>query len=569
MDPLIGITILLGAALLGGIIAYRLKQPVMLGYLVVGIIAGPHVFGLFNDPSLIKSAATIGVALLMFTLGLELSLDQLKQVGKIGVLGGMAQTLLTTLAGIVIAVFYLKWALPQAVLFGLIIYSASTAIGMKVLMDRGELNSVHGRIFMAIAIFQDIAAIIMVLILPVLSASGSNFLPDILIAIGKVLAFIVVAIVSGVWVIPWLLGRIGGVGPRELFLLMVLVMAMGAAVGTSEFGLPLVFGAFVIGFILRQLKFTSQAVAEITPFRDVFAALFFVSLGMLLDLRYVIGNWQSILSLVGIIVVTKFIIVFFITLFFGYGRRISILTGAAMYHIGEFGFIIAQSGINANIISEQNYSLIIASAIITMLLMPTSMGLASWACKKFGSRTRFGLKARVFNPGLPSSSISPVVIAGYGRTGETIAQGLRRVNIPFTILEIDPARTAELRKIKMPHIYGDCSNSFVLSQIGLSEVKTLVITYPDKLAVETTVKNVLRINPDIKIIARVHCPEDAKYIRELGADEIICPEYEAGLEFLKRTLTIHGLCADDIEKTIVSVFKQEIHDGLDQSKTCK
>jgi CPA2 family monovalent cation:H+ antiporter-2 len=569
LSPLIGITILLAAALLGGIIAHRFKQPVILGYLVVGIIAGPQAFGLLNDPSLIKSAATIGVALLMFTLGLELSFDQLREVGRIGIWGGLAQVLLTTLVGFGVALVYLKWSLPQSILFGLVIYSASTAIGLKVLMDRGELSSVHGRIFMAIAIFQDIAAIVLVLILPVLSTTGGNILPDVLIAIGKVMAFIVVAIVFGVWVFPWLMGRIGGVGPRELFLLMVLVLAMGAAVGTSEFGLPSVFGAFIIGFILRQLKFTSQAIAEITPFRDVFAALFFISLGMLLDINYVIRNWQSIVILVLIIVAIKFLIVFGVTWFFGYGRRVSILTGAAMFHIGEFGFIIAQSGLDTKIISEQYYSLIIASAIITMLLMPSSMGLASWAFKKYGAPIGSGKKVQIPNTESVLTSVNSVLIAGYGRVGEHIAQGLLQAKIPFTVLELDPGRIVECRKCGLSHIYGDCSNSHILSQLGLSGVKTMVITYPDQLAVETTVRNVLRINPNINIIARVHRPKDAETLKRLGVHEIISPEYEASLEFLKRTLTIYGLCANDVEKTIVSVFKQEINAGLDQDKICK
>ena len=382
MSPILGITVLLAAALVGGIIALRLKQPVVLGYLIVGVIAGPYALGIFKDTAIIETAATIGVALLMFTLGLELSFGQLR-VGKIGVWGSLIQILLTALIGVVVGLLVLGWSLPQSILFGLVIYSSSTAICLKVLMDRGEIDSVHGRIIMAISIFQDIAAVVMILVLPFLGQSFSDLLPQILLATAKIIAFLGAALVIGLWVLPWLLGKIGGLKTRELFLLTVLVLAMGTMVGTYEFGLPSVFGAFLIGFILRRLRFTDQAIAEITPFRDVFVAIFFVSLGMLLNLTYVLNQWQSLALLVPVIIAVKFGILFFITWRFGYGKRVAIMIGAAMYHIGEFGFIIAQSGLSSGIITNEEYSLLIASAIITMLLMPVSMSLAVWAGKKF------------------------------------------------------------------------------------------------------------------------------------------------------------------------------------------
>jgi CPA2 family monovalent cation:H+ antiporter-2 len=556
LSPIMGITILLAAALIGGIIALRLKQPVVLGYLIVGVIAGPYALGIFKDQAIIETAATIGVALLMFTLGLELSFGQLK-VGRIGIWGSLAQILLTAFIGMAVGLVVLKWSLPQSILFGLVIYSSSTAICLKVLMDRGEIDSVHGRIIMAFAIFQDIAAVIMILILPFLGQSTANLMPGVLIAVGKILAFLGAALVVGLWVLPWLLGKIGGLKTRELFLLTVLVLAMGTMVGTYEFGLPSVFGAFLIGFILRRLRFTDQAIAEITPFRDVFVAIFFVSLGMLLNLRYVYDQWQSLLILVPVIILVKFGIVFFLTWRFGYGKRLAILTGAAMYHIGEFGFIIAQSGMSSGIITNEQYSLLIASAIITMLLMPVSMSLASWSSKKFSIYAARALeKSDAISKHLEHSSF-PVILAGFGRVGSNVAEGLKQAGVDFKVIELDPENITKLRKKGFSYIYGDCSNGLILAHAGIAQAKTIVITYPDQQAVERTINNALRINPNINIIARAHRLRDSDLFRGLGVKELISPEYQASLEFLKRTLALSGCSASDIYNAICSLDKED------------
>jgi CPA2 family monovalent cation:H+ antiporter-2 len=560
LDPIIGITILLAAALVGGIIALRLKQPVILGYLIIGVVAGPHALGLLNDVAVIETAATIGVALLMFSLGLELSFGQL-QVGKIGTWGSLLQILVTVILGVVVALTLLHWSLPQSILFGFIIYSASTAMCLKVLMDRGELDSVHGRIVMAVAIFQDIAAVVMILILPFLGQSGGSLIPDVFIAIGKILAFLAAALVVGLWVLPWLLGKIGGVQPRELFLLTVLVLAMGAAISTYEFGLPSVFGAFLIGFILRQLKFTNQAMAEVTPFRDVFAAIFFVSMGMLLDVHYVWEHWQSLAIMVPAIVALKLAVVFGITWWMGYGKRVALMSGVALYHVGEFGFIIAQSGLSSGIITDQMYSLLIASAIITMLLMPSTMNLASWAYKKYSRQIALTQNKRKYALTERDVMQNPVIVAGYGRVGQGIVHGLRQTNIPFTVIEMDPEHIPDLRRRGITHIYGDSSNGVILAQAGAAQATTMIITYPDELAISNTVRNVYRINPQINIIARVHRLRDYDLFRELGVKNLISPEYEASLEFLKRCLASCGMSQNEIEKTCGIINNREEEKG--------
>jgi CPA2 family monovalent cation:H+ antiporter-2 len=556
LDPVISIAILLAAALVGGMIAHRLRQPVILGYLVVGVAVGPHALGLVGDVALVEAVATMGVALLMFTLGLEISVSQLRQVGRVGLWGGIAQILVTFVLGLVVGITLLHWSLSQAVILGLVISLSSTMVCLKILMERGELDSVHGRIMLAILILQDISVVLMVLVMPLLGGTLESLPLALAIAIGKAALFVGVAIALGLWVLPWLMGRIAGIRTRELFLLTVLVLCLGAAIGTYIFGLSVVFGAFVIGLVLRESRFAHQALAEITPLRDIFATLFFISLGMLLSPRFLIDHWPLVALLVVIIIVLKFLVVFGIVRLFGYSGRIAFLAGGGLFQIGEFSFILAQGGMHTGIISEELYSLIIASAIITMILTPLSMSFTSWLYPKLVPAPA-GVAAEDTSP-LPAPNLSeakPVVLAGYGRVGENIAQGLQDAGVPYIVIEIDPELISKLRYRGIACIYGDASNVHVLSRAGLKRAKALVITFPDPVAVMTAAQTALRINPRLKIVARAHRAKEVESLKRLGVREIVSPEYEASLEFLQRTLSVSGLRKADIKRTLAT-FRQ-------------
>jgi len=540
-------------------IAHRLRQPVILGYLVVGVAVGPHALGLVGDVVLIEAVATMGVALLMFTLGLEISISQLRQVGKVGLWGGIAQILVTFALGLVVGSTLLGWSLSQAVILGLVISLSSTMVCLKILMERGELDSVHGRIMLAILILQDISVVLMVIVMPLLGGTMGNLPLALATAVGKAALFVGIAIVLGLWVLPWLMGRIAGVRTRELFLLTVLVLCLGAAVGTYVFGLSVVFGAFVIGLVLRESRFAHQALAEITPLRDIFATLFFISLGMLISPRFIIDHWASVAGLVAIIIVLKFLIVFGIIRLFGYSGRIALLAGAGLFQIGEFSFILAQGGMNTGIISEQLYSLILASAIITMILTPLSMSFTSWLYPKL-AQTPAGLAVEDASA-LPVSgspeAVKPAVIAGYGRVGQNITQGLQEAGIPYTVIEIDPELISKLRCNGIACIYGDASNAHVLAKLNLKKAKALVITFPDPIAVMTTAQAALRINPKLKIVARVHRAKEADSLKKLGVKELVSPEYEASLEFLQRVLSVSGWRKADIRRTLVTLRRDK------------
>ncbi|MFA4836168.1 MAG: cation:proton antiporter, partial [Dehalococcoidia bacterium] len=531
-------------------------------YLGVGVAVGPYALGLVSDVSLVEAMATIGVALLMFTLGLEISISQLKEAGKAGYLGGPAQIVITTGLGFVAAVIVFGWSASEAVVFGLVISLSSTMVCLKILVDRGELDSVHGRIMLAILILQDIAAVLMVLAIPALSGETQNLASDMILAAGKAGLFIGIVVILGLWILPWLLGSVGGVRSRELFLLTIMVLCLGTALGTYIFGLSVAFGAFVIGLALHESKFGHRALAEIIPLRDIFAALFFVSLGMLLDPGFVIDNWWLITEAVLLIILIKFLVVFGVVWQFGYTKRIALLSGASLFQIGEFGFILAQIGVDTDIISTDSYSLILASALITMMLTPFGISLASWLFARFSPSLAAKEPVAGETDGLLASDQAVhdqnrVIIAGYGRVGRHLASGLRDAGIPFAVVEIDPEIISELRCAQVSCAYGDASNIHVLDRLDLANAKALVVTYPDPVAVVITVRFALAINPDLEILARVHRTKEADLLKSLGVSELVSPEYEASFRLLKRLMNIFGIEKEEREQVLARMRENE------------
>jgi CPA2 family monovalent cation:H+ antiporter-2 len=553
-DPIVNIAIVLAAALVGGMIAHRLRQPVFLGFLLVGIAIGPYGFGAVRDVELIGTLATIGVTLLMFTVGLEISYSQLREVGKIGIWGGIAQILVTFALGLLAGWLLFRWPISDAAFFGLLISLSSTMVCLKLLMERGEMDSMHGRIMVAILIVQDLSVVLMMVAVPVFGAASQTLLSSLAIAFGKAVLFLGIAVVLGIWVLPWLLGTVAGVRARELFLLTVLILCFGAAFGTHIFGLSIAFGAFIVGLMLRESRFAHQALAEVTPLRDVFATLFFVSLGMLLSPKFVVGNWSAVLLTVVVIIALKFVVCFGTARFFGYSGRTALFVGVGLVQIGEFSFILAEAGVDSGIISDYFYSVIIASTIITMLLTPLFMSLASMLYPRLARAPVSGRflagDARMLAQTGSQQPLNEVVICGYGRVGRNIAQSLHDLEIPYLVIEMDPELVSELHRKGENGIYGDASNPHVLSLAGLEETKVLVVTFPDPLAAVTTVRNALRINPKLEIVARVHRRKESEMFESLGVSGIVSPEHEASFEFVRHTLASIGWSKARVQKAV-------------------
>ncbi len=551
--------IVLGIALVGGMAVRLIRLPVILGYLLSGIVIGPYALQLVQDPEEVETMAIIGVALLMFTLGLEFSLRTLRRIGRIAIIGGTAQITATVVLGVLVG-YLLGWTMRDALLFGLFISLSSTIIVIKTLLDRGELGSPHGRVMIGILLVQDLSVVPMMVILPSLEQSGSALLGALGWAVLKAGLFLGGIFVLGFWVFPTLMRRVAEVRTRELFLLAVVCLCFGAAYGAYEFGLSIALGAFVAGLVVSESDYAHQALADIRPLRDIFAVLFFASLGMLIDPGFITENPAEVAAVVMTIVLGKFIITSFVPRIFGYSDKTALFVGSGLFQIGEFSFVLAALALELDLMSNYLYSLTITAAVITMLMTPFAMNLASVLYYRIlqsdrGSR----LLANRLDPDTldeGKSLVNHVVICGYGRVSRNLGRVLERRKFSYLVIDMDPRVIDEAREKGIPCIYGDASNREILGQAELGKAKVLVVTFPDPIATRLTAENARSINPRLDVVARIHRDEDREKLKDIGVAELVRPELEAGLEIIRHTLHRFGLTTQEI-LYIVNTLREE------------
>jgi len=548
--------IVLVAAVVGGILAHRLKLPVLLGYLVAGILVSPHGLGLIQDIDAIKNLASVGVILLLFTLGLEFSLDELRRIGRVAVLGGIAQILLTALAGFALGKV-LGWATPEAIFFGFLISLSSTLIVLKLLLERGELDTIHGRVMTGILLMQDLSLVPLMIILPALGKAGAEIAPALLDAGAKAIGFVVVMAGLGLFLLPKILDKVAQSRSRELFLITVVSLSLAAAITAQFFGVSAAVGAFIAGLLIGRSVFARQALADVVPFRDAFGALFFVSLGTLADLSFITNNPGLVIGVVIFIIVVKFIICGAVPLVFGYNARTAIFTGFGLTQIGEFSFVLAGVGVAAGILRDTTYALTLGAAIITMVLTPFVLSLANFSYRQL-ERFKLGQKLLSFRSSTEEKrTVLPLaghaVICGAGRSAESLIKVMGRRNLSHLIIDLDPRVIARFRKLGIPCIYGDASNPAILAGASLEKAKLLVCTFPSFLDVELTVKNARAVNPKIDIVARVERDRDAEALLNIGVNELVKPEFESSLEITRHALHRYGLTATEIQYLLNSL----------------
>ncbi len=543
--------IVLVTAIAGGMLARWLRLPVILGYLAGGIAVGPFGLGLVQETETISSLAEIGVVLLLFAIGLEFSIKELLSLGKIAVIGGIAQILLTAVAGFGLGRLA-GLSMTGAVFFGFIIALSSTMVVMKLLMERGELDTTHGRIMLGILLVQDLSVVPMMVVMPAVGGDAGHLWVSLGLAIAKAVGFIGVMLVLGVWGLPWFLKKVAGQRSRELFLLTVIVLCLAAAFGTYHFGLSAAFGAFAAGLLISQSGFARQAFADILPLRDTFAALFFVSLGMLANLHFIGANLGTIAYVVLAIILVKFVICSLITRLFGYSHKTVLMVGTGLIQIGEFSFILAMMGVETGILSERLYSLTIAAAIITILLTPFAMSLNSFIYRRLSQRGWFA--RQMTGPADPEWHVLQAlelsrhaVICGYGDVGRRLAEVLERQKFSYLVIELDPTIISRLRARGIPCIYGDASNPEILAHASLDRARVLICTIPDYVAEELTARNALKINPKLDIVARVHRDSDAALLKGIGVTELVLPFFEGSLEMVRHTLHRFGMTSTEIQ----------------------
>lgn len=552
--------IVLVAAIAGGMLARRLRLPVILGYLAGGVAVGPFGLGWVHETDTINSLANIGVVLLLFAIGLEFSLKELLKMGKVAILGGIAQIVLTAAVGFILG-RAVGLTSVGAVFFGFIIALSSTMVVLKLLMDRGEIDTIHGRVMLGILLVQDLSVVPMMVIMPAIGGQAGALWVSLGIAAVKAVGFIAGMLALGYWVLPWLLKRVAGQRSRELFFLTVVVICVAAAFGTVELGLSAAFGAFTAGLLLSQSGFARQAFADILPLRDTFAAFFFVSLGLLANRDYVFNNLGTIAFVVAVVIAVKFVISSAIVRIFGYSHKTVLMVGTGLINIGEFSFIIALMGVGMTppLFSDGVYNLIVASAIITMLLTPFAMSFNSFLYRRMSQQSwfaRFMTKDSedAWNSGAPELT-RHAVICGYGAIGGRVAAVLEKQKFSYLVIELDPNLVAQARARGIPVIYGDASNPEILAHAGLDKARVLICTIPDYVATEMTARNAQKINPKLDIIARVHRDADAELLRGVGVTELVLPFFEGSLEMIRHTLHRFGMSATDIQYILNNLRK--------------
>jgi monovalent cation:H+ antiporter-2, CPA2 family len=520
------------------LLLYKLKIPSLIGFIIAGVIIGPYGGGLIKDVHFIQILAEIGVILLLFTIGLEFSMTKLFRIKKAVLGGGGTQVLLTIVVSAVLTYIAIE-NVNKSLFFGFLYALSSTAIVLKLLTERGEIDSPHGHTMVGILIFQDLCIVPLMLLVPVLAGDGVDAL-DITVKMGKAAVIIVVVLLSARWIVPALLHQVVRTKSRELFLTTIILLCLGIALLTSRFGLSLALGAFLAGLIISESEYAHQAISDILPFKDSFMGLFFVSIGMLMDTGFVIGNGIRIAQVVTLIVIVKIITGTVSALLIGNALRSSVFTGLGLAQIGEFSFVLAVAGKSSGLISEEFYQIFLSSSVVTMIITPFMLQLAPSASEWITTKPLLKNLSRKMKTsegeGSPRRKHDHVIIVGFGLNGRNLAKVLKEAEIPYVVLEMNSDTVRELREKGEPIYYGDGTSQEILHKLSIEKARLLVIAISDPVSTRRIVSIARHTNRQIYIIVRTRYLVEVDDLKSLGADEVIPEEFETSIEIFSRVL---------------------------------
>lgn len=520
------------------LLLYKLKMPSLIGFIVAGIIIGPHGVGLIEDIHFIRILAEIGVILLLFTIGIEFSMSQLVRIKKAVLGGGGAQVFLTILFSA--SVTYIAIGnINKSIFFGFLYALSSTAIVLKVLTERGEIDSPHGHAMVGILIFQDLCIVPLMLLVPALSGTGIDIM-DVGVKMGKAILIIAVVLLSARWLVPALLHQVVRTKSRELFLTTIILLCLGIALLTSRFGLSLALGAFLAGLIISESEYAHQAISDILPFKDSFMGLFFVSIGMLVDTAFVLENGLRIAEVVALIFILKIITGTASALMIGASMRSSVITGLGLAQIGEFSFVLALAGKASGLISEAFYQIFLSSSVVTMIMTPFIINSAPAVSEWITARPLLKKLLRVRKASEADrhqiKRHDHVIIVGFGLNGRNLAKVLREAEIPYVVLEMNSDTVREMRKKGEPVYYGDGGSKEILHKMGIEKARLLVIAISDPVSTRRIVSIARHTNPDVYIVVRTRYLIEVEDLKSLGADDVIPEEFETSIEIFSRVL---------------------------------
>lgn len=548
--------ILFGLALVTVILFRKLNMPSIIGFLVTGILAGPHALGLITSTHEVELMAEIGVVLLLFTIGIEFSLTELMRIRVRVFWGGGSQVLLTILA---VAGAGLLLNLPgrQSLFFGFLVALSSTAILMKLLMDAGEMDSPPGKTALAILIFQDLCVVPLMLLTPFLAGTGGGFL-DLATMLVRAGIIVLLAHYGARYAIPWIFTQVVKTRSRELFVLSIIVVGFGTAWLTSLAGLSLALGAFIAGLAISESEYSHQALGDIIPFRDAFMSLFFISIGMLLDLTVFLEKPLLIISLVLGIICLKSCVAAGSILLIGMPARIAIIAGVSLSQVGEFSFVLSQAGLKGGLLQGDQYQIFLAASVVTMALTPLLLRFAPDFAHAVCSLLPKGMvrgKGALVQGEQKSRLKDHVIIIGYGLNGKNLARVLKSHAIPYLVIEANPYTVSTERKRGSHIVFGDATRREVLDHVHIDKARIMVVAISDAAASRHIAALARSMNQQLHIIVRTRYQLEMEPLYQTGVNEVIPEELETSIEIFARVLKRYLIPHDQIETCIGTIRK--------------
>jgi CPA2 family monovalent cation:H+ antiporter-2 len=546
------IVIILGLAVVVILLFQRFRLPTILGFLVTGVITGPYGLSLIEDIHNIEILAEIGVILLLFIIGMEFSLRSLAMIKRTVLLGGTTQVL-ATIGLVWLVMLLLDFSNGEAIFMGFLIALSSTAIVLKLLQDKGEINTPQGRVVLGILIFQDIIVVPMMLLAP-LMAGGTEDVGSALMWMALKGAFVIVfVLVSARYLVPMLLYAVAKTKSKELFILSVVVICFAVAWLTSSLGLSLALGAFMAGLIISESEYSHQATSNILPFREIFTSFFFVSIGMLLDFNFMLQHLPIILVLTLLTILIKGTVATLAARMLQYPLRISLLVGLSLFQVGEFAFILSKTGLDNGLLSAENYQYFLSVSLLTMAVTPFVIGfyhrIANFIERPFTS----GKEVMPFAPAPPPDHgdlpelDDHIVIIGYGINGRNVAKAARHAQIPYVIVELNAVTVKQERRSGVPIVYGDAVHPMILSHINIQKARVVVVAISDPEATKRIIASIREISDKVHIIVRTRFIQEMEENYRIGADEVIPEEFETSIEIFTRVLNKYLMPRDEIE----------------------
>lgn len=523
------------AGLAGGLLARALKLPLLVGYVIAGVVVGPYTAGpTVGELHEVELLAEIGVALLLFSLGLEISLRDLQTVRKIALVGGPIQIVLSCAVAAFAAHRALDIPINESIWLGAMISLSSTMVVLKTLSSAGVTSTLASRVMIGLLVIQDLAVIPLLVILPQLGAP-EGMAAKLIRSVGVAAALLLTVVMLGTRILPWLLTKVLAWGSRELFLVSVVATGVGVGYATYSAGLSFALGAFIAGMVLSESELSHQALSDVVPLRDIFGLLFFVTVGMLFDPSFLLTHIGLIAISVSLIVIGKALIAGGIARAFGYVNMAPWIVGLGLSQIGEFSFVLARTGLGTGLLSKQTYDLALTCTVLTMAISPVVSSTAL-PLGRLWRRWRKQDQAVMLVPLSQTALADHVVVAGYGRNGRAVTRVLRAAKIPLVLAEWDHAAFSDASAQGIEAVWGDIGQDVILHAAGIENARMIILTVPDHSTIRLAANRARAINPRIIVIARAVLEHNVPELRAAGVDRVVQPEFEGGVEIVRQAL---------------------------------